>query len=154
MGEDRKQELEGALLLGDMDDEDEGSAGGETRGTPGDGKAEEAMEFLSGVLLRMGLATRVTVRATSTETIASRVASHNVSSRAMKAPYTPPSANDQPPMVSQLPLSNLPTPASVPTQIVPARSSASACTPPSGTPSATPNFETVSAQALSNPPSL
>lgn len=63
MGEDRNQELEGALLLGD-DEEDE--RGGEprsgSRGQPGDGKAEEAMEFLSGVLYRMGLETRVTVR--------------------------------------------------------------------------------------------
>ncbi|UJR78997.1 protein jag [Sandaracinus amylolyticus] len=60
MGDDRKQELEGALLLGD-DEELESDSGG-TRGTPGDGKAEEAMEFLSGVLYRMGLETRVTVR--------------------------------------------------------------------------------------------
>jgi spoIIIJ-associated protein len=63
--DDRKQELEGALLLGDDEDErgDE-RGGGErgSRGTPGDGKAEEAMEFLSGVLYRMGLETRVTVR--------------------------------------------------------------------------------------------
>lgn len=61
MGDDRKQELEGALLLGD-DEELEGGAEGASRGRPGDGKAEEAMEFLSGVLYRMGLETRVTVR--------------------------------------------------------------------------------------------
>ncbi|MFN7696385.1 MAG: protein jag [Deltaproteobacteria bacterium] len=64
MGDDRKQnEMEGALLF---DDEDEG---GDERGArdgdaghPGDGRAEEAMEFLSGVLRRMGLDARVTVR--------------------------------------------------------------------------------------------
>lgn len=67
MVDDRKQELEGALFLGDVEDEDERGERGrdgdrEPRGTPGDGKAEEAMEFLSGVLYRMGLETRVTVR--------------------------------------------------------------------------------------------
>ena len=61
MVEERKQELEGALLLGDVEDED-GEARGGSRGAPGDGKAEEAMEFLSGVLYRMALETRVTVR--------------------------------------------------------------------------------------------
>jgi spoIIIJ-associated protein len=62
--DDRKQnEMEGALLF---DDEDEG---GDDRGPregdgghPGDGRAEEAMEFLAGVLRRMGLDARVTVR--------------------------------------------------------------------------------------------
>ncbi len=63
MGEERNHELEGALLLGEMEDDDERDAPrGGSRGTPGDGKAEEAMEFISGVLLRMGLETRVTVR--------------------------------------------------------------------------------------------
>ena len=61
MGDDRKQELEGALLLGDDDELEAGDAGA-SHGRPGDGKAEEAMEFLSGVLYRMGLETRVTVR--------------------------------------------------------------------------------------------
>ena len=64
MVDDRKQnEMEGALLF---DDEDEG---GDDRGPregdgghPGDGRAEEAMEFLAGVLRRMGLDARVTVR--------------------------------------------------------------------------------------------
>lgn len=60
MADDRNQELEGALLLIDDDDDLGGSSA--SRGTPGDGKAEEAMEFLAGVLLRMGLSTRVTVR--------------------------------------------------------------------------------------------
>ncbi len=60
MGDDRKQnEMEGALLF---DDEDEGGQGREDVGEPGDGRAEEAMEFLSGVLRRMGLDARVTVR--------------------------------------------------------------------------------------------
>ncbi len=62
MVDDRKQELEGALFLGDVEDEDERGEHRDSRGTPGDGKAEEAMEFLSGVLYRMGLETRVTVR--------------------------------------------------------------------------------------------
>ena len=61
MGEERNQnEMEGALLF---DDEDDG--GGErasTGGHAGDGKAEEALEFLAGVLSRMGLDARVTVR--------------------------------------------------------------------------------------------
>ena len=61
MGEERNQnDLEGALLF---DDEDDG--GGErasTGGHAGDGKAEEALEFLAGVLSRMGLDARVTVR--------------------------------------------------------------------------------------------
>ncbi|MFO0710864.1 MAG: KH domain-containing protein [Sandaracinus sp.] len=62
MGDDRKQnEMEGALLF---DDEDEGHehTRDEGGGHPGDGRAEEAMEFLSGVLRRMGLDARVTVR--------------------------------------------------------------------------------------------
>lgn len=60
MGDDRKQnEMEGALLFDD-DDERGGERGAE--GHAGDGKAEEAMEFLSGVLRRMGLDARVTVR--------------------------------------------------------------------------------------------
>jgi spoIIIJ-associated protein len=63
VAEDRKQELEGALLLGDDEEEEGGGRSREgSRGKPGDGKAEEAMEFLSGVLYRMGLETRVTVR--------------------------------------------------------------------------------------------
>jgi spoIIIJ-associated protein len=62
VGEDRNQELEGALLLEDVEDDEDEAARGGTRGAPGDGKAEEAMEFLSGVLYRMGLQTRVTVR--------------------------------------------------------------------------------------------
>jgi len=61
VGEERNQnEMEGALLF---DDEDDG--GGErasTGGHAGDGKAEEALEFLAGVLSRMGLDARVTVR--------------------------------------------------------------------------------------------
>lgn len=61
MGEERNQnEMEGALLF---DDEDDG--GGErasTGGHAGDGKAEEALEFLAGVLSRMGLDARATVR--------------------------------------------------------------------------------------------
>lgn len=64
MGDDRKQnEMEGALLF---DDEDEGAPRqGDSEGEgghPGDGRAEEAMEFLAGVLRRMGLDARVTVR--------------------------------------------------------------------------------------------
>ncbi len=64
MGDERKnQEMEGALLF---DDEDEGrgdrEGGGGSKGAPGDGKAEDAMEFLSGLVYRMGLSARVTVR--------------------------------------------------------------------------------------------
>ncbi len=67
MGDERKNdEMEGALLF---DDEDEGrgrggDAGGKAHstGAPGDGKAEDAMEFLSGLIYRMGLSARVTVR--------------------------------------------------------------------------------------------
>lgn len=60
MGDDRKQnEMEGALLF---DDEDEGGSRSDEQGEAGDGRAEEAMEFLSGVLRRMGLDARVTVR--------------------------------------------------------------------------------------------
>jgi spoIIIJ-associated protein len=60
VGDDRKQnEMEGALLF---DDEDEGGGERGSTGHAGDGKAEEAMEFLSGVLRRMGLDARVTVR--------------------------------------------------------------------------------------------
>ncbi|MDQ3036007.1 MAG: KH domain-containing protein [Myxococcota bacterium] len=68
MVDDRNQELEGALLLGDVEDEDERGDRDDrmeargSRGAAGDGKAEEAMEFLSGVLYRMALETRVTVR--------------------------------------------------------------------------------------------
>jgi len=65
VGEDRKYELEGALLLGDEEDEDdlehEGGHSGPP-GTPRDGKAEAAVEFLSDVLSRMGLQTEVKVR--------------------------------------------------------------------------------------------
>jgi spoIIIJ-associated protein len=61
--EERKnEETEGALLF---DDEDEGRGrgdGGGSKGAPGDGKAEDAMEFLSGLIYRMGLSARVTVR--------------------------------------------------------------------------------------------
>ena len=65
MVEERKnEEMEGALLF---DDEDEGRGGGggkapHSTGAPGDGKAEDAMEFLSGLVYRMGLSARVTVR--------------------------------------------------------------------------------------------
>lgn len=64
MGE-KNDEMEGALLF---DDEDEGRGGGGggreggSKGAPGDGKAEDAMEFLSGLVYRMGLSARVTVR--------------------------------------------------------------------------------------------
>lgn len=64
MGDDRKQnEMEGALLFDDEDEggDDRGARDGDG-GSPGDGRAEEAMEFLSGVLRRMGLDARVTVR--------------------------------------------------------------------------------------------
>ncbi|GAB4216140.1 MAG: hypothetical protein OHK0013_42300 [Sandaracinaceae bacterium] len=67
MGDDRKQnEMEGALLFDD-EDEDGGERG--EAGHAGDGKAEEAMEFLSGVLRRMGLDARVTVREDSTRVV-------------------------------------------------------------------------------------
>lgn len=63
MGENKNEEMEGALLF---DDEDEGRGrggeGGGSKGAPGDGKAEDAMEFLSGLIYRMGLSARVTVR--------------------------------------------------------------------------------------------
>jgi spoIIIJ-associated protein len=64
VGEERKNvEMEGALLF---DDEDEGRGRGDkapaSTGSPGDGKAEDAMEFLSGLVYRMGLSARVTVR--------------------------------------------------------------------------------------------
>lgn len=43
---------------------EEGSSeeSGRGRGKPGDGKAEESMEMLSGIITRMGLALRVTIR--------------------------------------------------------------------------------------------
>lgn len=67
MGDDRKQtEMEGALLF---DDEDDGGGERESTGHAGDGKAEEAMEFLAGVLRRMGLETRVTVREDSARVV-------------------------------------------------------------------------------------
>jgi spoIIIJ-associated protein len=59
---EKNEEREGALLF---DDEDEGRGGGReagSKGAPGDGKAEDAMEFLSGLVYRMGLSARVTVR--------------------------------------------------------------------------------------------
>ena len=62
MVDDRNKDLEGALLLGDDEDERDSGRDSGSRGSAGDGKAEEAMEFLSGVLYRMALETRVTVR--------------------------------------------------------------------------------------------
>jgi spoIIIJ-associated protein len=68
VGEERKNvEMEGALLFDDGDEEHEGRGKGESKGpqstgSPGDGKAEDAMEFLSGLVYRMGLSARVTVR--------------------------------------------------------------------------------------------
>ena len=63
MGDERKN-TDGALLFDDEDgggeqgrDRDEGS-----RGKGGDGKAEESMEFVAGVLSRMGLRAKVTIR--------------------------------------------------------------------------------------------
>lgn len=57
--ERKREDMDGALFF---DDEDEGEGQREDKGSPGDGKAEEAMEFLSGVLYRMRLDARVTVR--------------------------------------------------------------------------------------------
>jgi spoIIIJ-associated protein len=61
VGDERKN-TDGALLFDDEDgggerDRDEGS-----RGKGGDGKAEESMEFVAGVLSRMGLHAKVTIR--------------------------------------------------------------------------------------------
>lgn len=70
MGEERKN-TDGALLSfddddrerdRDRDDRDDGS-----RGVAGDGKAEEAMEFVAGVLSRMGLHAKVSIREDSNE---------------------------------------------------------------------------------------
>ncbi len=68
MGEERKN-TDGALLSfddddreRDRDDRDDGS-----RGVAGDGKAEEAMEFVAGVLSRMGLHAKVSIREDSND---------------------------------------------------------------------------------------
>lgn len=62
MGDDRNKEMEGALLFDDEEEHRDGGGGGGSKGAPGDGKAEDAMEFLSGLVYRMGLSARVTVR--------------------------------------------------------------------------------------------
>lgn len=69
MGEERKN-TDGALLFDeddrerdrDRDRDDDGS-----RGVAGDGKAEEAMEFVAGVLSRMGLHAKVSIREDSND---------------------------------------------------------------------------------------
>ncbi len=70
--EEEKKNFEGALLVGENDaasegenigfDDDWDDDEGDDSTYAGDGKAEEAMEFLSGLLYRMGLETRVSVR--------------------------------------------------------------------------------------------
>lgn len=58
MVEERKN-TDGTLLF---DDEEGGAEGDESRGQPGDGKAEESMKFVAGALSRMGLHAKVTIR--------------------------------------------------------------------------------------------
>jgi spoIIIJ-associated protein len=60
--ERKNVEMEGALLFDEEDEGRDGPRGGGSTGAPGDGKAEDAMEFLSGLVFRMGLQARVTVR--------------------------------------------------------------------------------------------
>ena len=57
----KQQDLDGALIVGDDVDARE-EAGGAPTGIAGDGKAEQAAEALSGILYRMGLVARVTIR--------------------------------------------------------------------------------------------
>jgi len=54
--------LDGALFVGDDDPDAREEAGGAPSGIPGDGKAEQSAEALSGILYRMGLVARVTIR--------------------------------------------------------------------------------------------
>ncbi len=61
MGDENKHELEGALLLADEEDERDALDGG-SRGAPGDGKAEQALDFLEGLIERMGLRAQVELR--------------------------------------------------------------------------------------------
>lgn len=60
MGENRKpNEMEGALLF---DEDDEGGDERGSAGHAGDGKAEEALEFVRGILSRMGLNAHASIR--------------------------------------------------------------------------------------------
>lgn len=52
-------QLDGALLIGDADDLDDDDI---ISGSPGDGKAEEALNILSGILERMGLRADAAIR--------------------------------------------------------------------------------------------
>lgn len=60
MGDERKN-TDGTLLWGDEDREHERDDD-ESRGKPGDGKAEESMKFVAGALSRMGLHAKVSIR--------------------------------------------------------------------------------------------
>ena len=58
MDEREQEQLDGALLLGDDDDDDDVPS----TSRAGDGKAEQAAEILSGIVSRMALEARVSVR--------------------------------------------------------------------------------------------
>lgn len=60
MGDENKN-TDGTLLF-DEDGDERNDRDDESRGSPGDGKAEEAMEFVAGVLSRMGLHAKVSIR--------------------------------------------------------------------------------------------
>jgi hypothetical protein len=58
---DENKNTDGTLLF-DEDGDERNDRDDESRGSPGDGKAEEAMEFVAGVLSRMGLHAKVSIR--------------------------------------------------------------------------------------------
>jgi spoIIIJ-associated protein len=60
---DKKPPRDGALIVDDSDDEEEGTGAAQARpGRPGDGKAEEAADVLAEILEHMDLDTDVSVR--------------------------------------------------------------------------------------------
>lgn len=61
MGDNDKQETDGALFFDD-EGEDEKPIRPADQGHAGDGKAEQSLEFLAGVLSRMGLHAKVAIR--------------------------------------------------------------------------------------------